>query len=515
MARPCDVCLARPGRQLCVCERRWYCSKRCQETDWTAKLHFEDCERLGRQRPAGDAEAAAWAKAVGSEDVADAQVGDRVRIVGLVSATAYNGREGIVEAREEERWRVRLRGGRALATKNANLRPARRCASVSCRMPQAQLACVRKCGRAFYCGRRCRLDDRWRHKSRCFPIATTEPAREFEALDAAFREEAEAYELSWRPRTDTCGPGLDRLRFAKRVDDVVAKWPSLAAARHDGKSHVDIMCEGRKLEAEAEIKGTFFDKRDDLVPCPLCRENADDAGTRRGLCFWCGQSVCAACAVDVEIACPPTGVQVKDEAAYEDEYPFARKCPRCSRRFMPRCSELEHVSRMESLVREKPQGRYTPFVLKCLGDIYLEGCDGLFPDEVSAEEFYERAFEAGSMESAVCRGKVAWRRGDRLTAKTWFQRAVEQGNYSPAKVQLAMLFVDSGYGLGHKDEAVDLLKQALRDTNELGAFDTLRKMGVEPVGILVGDDGGRTAGGGVLESKGGEDPGPAPLPSVD
>lgn len=433
------------------------------------------------------------------EDEADQPLrqGERVTVIGLDKAKSYNWRQGVLESKEADRWHVRLSTGKVLFAKELNLRPVRRCASGSCRMPGARVACPKKCGQAFYCGPRCCSDDAFRHNSKCFPLddEKTEPVGASSRLEALFREASEGRDYSWKPRVDTFGPGLDRLRFLKRVDAIVRQHPRLVAIREDSKSSIlDALMESRKSEVEADLFNELcVEHGSAYVPCPVCMDNADNAGAGRGMCFTCGQSICAVCTVELEIACPPTGQQCGDDLAYEEEYPFARKCPTCNARFMPRCSELEHVQRMQRLLINRPTGRHVRFVLSCLGDCYLEGCDGLQPNENKAKEYYAQAVTAGSMESAVKLGKIAWRSQDVDSAVKWFRKAAfGDRSYGPARVQLAMLYIDSEYRLGTKDSAVDLLKRALRDTNEVAAYDTLRKIGVQAAGILANDNKEKT-----------------------
>lgn len=327
---------------------------------------------------------------------------------------------------------------------------------------------------------------------KCVPLddKETEPIGATSWLQTVFHEASEGREYSWKPRVDTYGPGLDRLRFLKRVDAIVRQHPRLIAIREECKSSIlDELMESRKCEVQADLCNRLcVEPGSEYVPCPVCMNNADNAGAGRGMCFTCGQSICAVCTVELEIACPPTGRQCSDNLAYEDEYPFARKCPTCNARFMPRCSELEHVQRMQRLLINRPTGRHVKFVLSCLGDCYLEGFDGLQPNESKAKDYYTEAVTAGSMESAVKLGKLAWRSRDLDSALNWFRKAAfGEPNYGPARVQLAMLYIDSEYRLGSRDSAVDLLKRALRDTNEVAAYDTLRKIGVQAAGILAND----------------------------
>ncbi|KAJ8598283.1 hypothetical protein CTAYLR_006013 [Chrysophaeum taylorii] len=454
----CSVC-ARPSKAKCVCGTREYCSKVCQRHDFAA--HRTTCARVRYCLRRGTA----------------------VFVVGLETAKKYNWRRGVVDKKcDDNRWCVRLSHDKSLLVKAENLRSIHRCASRVCLMPGASVSCE-SCHASWYCNERCRADDAFRHGPRCVKLDEYgEAPGSIARIEKIFRDQRdrENVRLDGR-RVDTYGPDLDRLRFLKEVDACVREFPELAELRSDMRSAIDAMIDFRRCEMDADIKANPMGgggNDDDEVPCPVCMINRDDAGGLcRGMCFTCGLSICASCAVDVEIASPPVGDQCDDLELYEDECPFARKCPICNAAFMPRCTEREHQERMERLLRNKPNGRHVPFVLMCLGDIFLEGCDGVPPDSAKAAEFYEKAAGVGSLEATIKRGKVAWRDGKPMAAKEWFSKAVDK-NYGPARVQLANLYIASNYILGDKETAVSLLKKAFSESKDAAAFDALRRVGV-------------------------------------
>lgn len=438
----CDVCRVRQKKCPCVCGQRAYCSKRCQGLDW--EEHSQVCASRRVTRAVGVC------------------LGDRVRIVKLEKAASYNWREGVA-VEKGDRWKVQLAYSRkTLLVREENLIPVRRCASPTCGLPGASLPCA-TLGCSFYCSERCRYDDIKRHQCRREDADSKSPRA---LIEKAFREYAEANEALCLPLSDSKGPNIDRLRFLKRVDQLVCDNPQLLTRNGDKASVLETQCEFRKLEVTPEISN-FPSKGPGIQKCPVCQEYADDAGRGRGLCFECGQSVCAKCAVDMELSGQRRHKQ----------------CPACFHApFAPLSdSELDLVKRMQRL--SKLQGKHLKSVLKCLGDVYLQGCDELEPDADMAKRYYEKAFEQNSKEAAVMLGKIAWRESDLGTAMKWFERAGE--DYGPARVQLAKLYVESKYTLHTKDATIQILKSALRDSNEPGAFDTLRKMGVQTVGILV------------------------------
>jgi hypothetical protein len=156
-------------------------------------------------------------------------------------------------------------------------------------------------------------------------------------------------------------------------------------------------------------------------PCPICRDNEDDAGAF-ALCFSCGQMYCGKCNVTSGIG-------------------TITSCPTC--RAVLRLSDQEKVQRLLVLL-ERPCGRYTPVAQQNLGTCYSHGT-GVHPDHAEAVRLYRLAADQGYAKSQYSLG-VCYEKGtgvdqDHTEAVRLYRLAANQG-LSVAQYNLGVLYED-------------------------------------------------------------------------